>query len=310
MAETREGRERQPLARLTPYELVFGAAVFEETLFPGIREEVGERGSDATDPEQFVFLTSVGKLLRAIAGDAEPLGGAGEGEEAAGQGAEVGRAGDTAIREHGYLLFHAYNFWTQGRHLFFLEPDALAAVLDETVDAEAGGLQAPHAAGYLQLPLHRVWARVAEVGQPEAVDGVFWAMSGGEEDSPARLDLLLVLGMRADRAGFSVVPVGAALEEQGRPGDWAGQARPGGNDFANTLPGGELDDLVSIETPAEALKLMALWFRYLERHPESLGAAERNPPDASSSSYALPPSALAYRRVRSVAADSPGRDPG
>lgn len=309
MAEIREGQGREPLARLTPYELVFGAEAFEETLFPGIRDEVEERGADALDPERFIFLTSVGKLVRMIAGDVEQpvAGGDEEAVERAAEAAEAKRVADTAVREHGYLLYHAYNFWDRGQNLFLLEPAALAAVQDETPDGD-DALRAPQAAGYLQLPRHRVWARAAEGRQPEAVDGMFWTMSARAEDRPARLDLLLVLGMRADRAGFSVVPVGTALEGEGRPGAWISDARPGGDDFANTLPGGELEDLISIETPAEALKLMALWFRYLERNPEALGTTERNPPDAAPASpHALPPSGLGYRRIRGVVPGPPAQ---
>lgn len=305
MAEIRGDEER--LARLTPYEMVFGAAAFEETLFPGIRDEVQERGGDAAEPDRFLFLTSVGKLLRMIAGDVPPPGAIGGQEgavERAVDAAEARRAADTAVREHGQLLFHAYNFWRQGRHLFLLEPEALDAVLGGTADEEAGALRAPQPAGYLQLPRHRVWARAAEGLQPEAVDGVFWTLSSRVEDRPARLDLLLVLGMRPDRAGFSVVPVGTVLEGDGQPGDWISDARAEGDDFANTLPGGELESLVSLETGAEALKLVALWFQYLERHPEALGAEERNSPDATPESpHALPPSLLAYRRIGGTAAD-------
>ncbi|MEJ2216070.1 MAG: hypothetical protein P8099_05590 [Gemmatimonadota bacterium] len=291
--------EPPELARETPYELVFGPETFEETLFPSIRDEVEERDVDAADPERFVFLTSVGRLLRMIAGDV-PSPAAGPDAEAVGRAAdaaEARQAADTAVREHGHLLFQAYNFWTHGCQLFLLEPEALAAVLAVT-GADDAELRAPHPAGYVQLPRHRVWARAAGP-QPEPVDGVFWTMSSEREDGPARLDLLLVLGMRPDRAGFSVVPVGATLEADGRPGDWSTNARPDGDDFANTLPGGELEELVSLETQAEALKLMALLFRYLERYPESLGTVTRNPPDASASSpHALPPSSLAYRRIR------------
>jgi len=294
------------LARLTPYELVFGADAFEETLFPGIRDEAEERASDAADPDRFVFLTSVGKLLRMIAGSAEAPARTAEGATGAGEVEEAG----AAVREHAQLLFHAYNFWARGRQLFLLEAEALNGVLAEAEDAasDRGELQAPSGTGYLQLPRHRVWARVAEIGQPEAVDGAFWTLSGS--GGAVRLDLLLVLGMRPDRAGFSVVPVGTVLEG-GTAADWMKDARPGGNDFANTLPGGELEGLVSLETPAEALKLLASWFRYLERHPESLGTVERNPAEAApASSHALPPSMLAYRRVRGVAPEAPGRGPG
>lgn len=286
-------------ARLTPFELVFGAELFEASVFPDIQQELEARGLETPPPERFLFLTTVGKLLRMIAGS-EPPGGEPGGEAAADPGAvaDAGEAAEPAssegVDEYGALLYQAFRFWRDGRQLFVLEEGALRQMLDDT-GAVTEPVRPPHPSGYVQLPRHLVWARAGEE-QPEPVDGLFWAWQEADE-GPHRLDVLLVLGMRPDRPGFSVVPVAAELE-QGRPGDWGARARPGGEDFANVLPGGELDALFAVATPAEALKLAAVWFRWLERQPETLGGVERNPEDAApASSHDLPPSDLAFRRV-------------
>lgn len=279
----------QAYARLTPFELVFGAELFEASVFPDIRQELEARGLETPPPERFLFLTTVGKLLRMIAGS-EPPAGEPDGDDAA------DGASPEAVDEYGALLYQAFRFWRDGRQLFVLEEGALRQMLDDA-GALTEPVRPPHPSGYVQLPRHLVWARAGEE-RPEPVDGLFWAWRD-DDDGPQRLDVLLVLGMRPDRPGFSVVPVAAELED-GRPGDWGARARPEGEDFANVLPGGELDALYAVATPAEALKLAATWFRWLEQRPETLGGVERNADVEPASSHDLPPSELVFRRVAAV----------
>ncbi len=287
------------IARQTPYELVFGAELFETSLFPDIREEVGARELEPVPPDRFTFLTTVGKLLRVIAGAEPPGGGAPATERRPGSreaaGATGESAGAAALEEYGALLFQGYQFWRHGRQLFVVEEDVVRELLQDDDGVGDDVVQPPHPAGYLQLPRNLVWARAGEEQPPEPVDGVFWTRQ--ELDGDARLDVLLVLGMRPARPGFSVVSVADELEG-GRPGDWARNARPDGTDFENVLPGGELDDLFAVTTPAEALKLAALLFRHVERNPGSLGGVEANREGAGpASSQDLPPSELRFRRV-------------
>lgn len=284
-------------ARLTPYELVFGAELFETSIFPDIRQELEARDMEAPPPDRFLFLTTVGKLLRVIAGAEPSEGEAGQRSTDADEDMDAGPgAAGEALTEHGALLFQAFRFWRNGRQLFVVDEGAVRAMLADDAGPSDEVLNPPHGSGYLQLPRHLIWARAAEGQPPEALDGVFWSLLE-TGDGATRLDVLLVLGMRADRPGFSVVPVSAELAA-GRPGDWAGSARPEGDDFDNVLPGGELDGLFAVATRAEALKLVALWFRYLERHPEALGGVEENLEDAEpASAHDLPASRLAFRRV-------------
>jgi hypothetical protein len=121
-------------------------------------------------------------------------------------------------------------------------------------------LRAPAPAGYLQLPHQLLWTRIAEGAPAEAADGFFWSMPAAEEGARSeRLDLLLVLGMRRGRPGASLVDV--TVESAGELAQWADpEARPGGPDFGNILPGGELRDYLGLVTQAEVLKLASLCF--------------------------------------------------
>lgn len=266
-------------ARLTPYELVFARAGFEEEHFPMILAEAKERGVETSDPDRFLFLTAVGKLLRAMLPE---------------------DAGEPAVRRYGMFFFQAFNFWRFGRRLYLLEPAAARHLLDGAPPVGEWELIPPHPAGYLQLPRHLFWARVEENAVPEPVDGFFWTMVGEEDPAQppySRLDSVLALGVRPGRAGLSVIEVGATLG--GGPGHWAdADARPEGRDFANVLPGGELEGLYAITNEAEVLKLISLIFWYTAVHPDAVGEPERGmdpkaleTPDVSESQHGEPESA-------------------
>lgn len=272
-----------PGARLTPYELVFGPEELDDRLFPPIADEAEARGTALGDPERFLFLTSVGSLLRAIAGE-DP----GEGE-GAGEG-----AGD-AMRQYGRLLYHAFHFWRQGGTLLVLDPGTARRLVDTPADVGDWTLTTPAGAGYFQLPRHLFWAAPAPGMRPEPADGFFW-MHQADGASPATLQLLLVLGLRPDRPGMSVVPAEGVLDDVAHWADVAG--RDAGVDFESTMPGGELDRLYSLETAAELLKLASLCFWQVSTHPDSLGPQERaDPEDGAGEPNRMPVSALPFRRV-------------
>jgi hypothetical protein len=229
--------------RSAPYDLVFGVESIDDKLFPPIVEEAGARGVPLDDPDRFLFLTSVGRLLQAVAGESETTAG-------------------ESMKQHGRLLFHAVHFWREGKHVAQLAEDRLRTLLEGGVDVGDWALATPAPAGYHCLPRNRVWASPGPGLTPEPADGFFWV------DRPDGLAVLLVLGVRPDRPGFSVVSAqGEAVGEGGGAGGhWARVvARPGGQDFASTIPGGELDGLHSVETPLELLKLASLCFWQLDR---------------------------------------------
>ncbi|HEX9109229.1 MAG TPA: hypothetical protein VF832_18405, partial [Longimicrobiales bacterium] len=191
-------------ARPSPYELVFGGdaeADVEAEAFPAIRAEALERGVDASDPQRFIMLSAAGTLMRELLPD---------------------DAEARAVLEVGQLIFHGYHFWRFGKRRYEVDVALARRLLAHPPLVGQWELTPPHPAGYLALPRNLVWARVEADAPPEAVDGAFWTMVGREDPALppyARLDALLVLGLRADRPGFSVVPVGAELP--GSPGHWA-----------------------------------------------------------------------------------------
>lgn len=222
--------------RVSPYQLIFGPAVFDEARFLAIREQADAHS--ATAPGQLFMLPAAGDLLRELAPP------------------EGGRETVAQVRA---LLFSAYQFWRHGRHVFRL-PDAM---LDDVVTEGATPPHLPHPpaeAGYLQLPRNRMWARVSKDVPPEPVDGFFWSAPGaGANHAGDRLDLLFALGVRAGRPGLSLFDI--TLDTTAQLGEWATvDARPDGIDFANVLPGGELQNYHAITIGAEALKLAALCF--------------------------------------------------
>lgn len=244
--------------RQDPYTLVFGAESMDERLFPPIAEEAETRDQPLDDPDRFLFLSSVGQLLQAIAGS-EPY--EGDPEVDPGADPEGGDGRKEAVRQYGRLLFHAFHFWRGGRTRVELGEEKVRWLLDEVTSVGEWALRPPADSGYLQLPRNLLWAAPAPDLPPEPVDGFFWMMVR-PDDAPARLHVLLALGVRPDRAGFSVIPATGVLDDEPH---WAEvDARPDGTDFETTLPGGELDELYSIASAAEALKLASLAFWELD----------------------------------------------
>jgi hypothetical protein len=234
--------------RIDPYDLVFGAESMDQRIFPPIAEEAEARGMPLDQPDRFLFLTSVGKLLQAIAGT-EPYG-----------GEELSDERKAALRHHGRLLFHAFHFWRGGGDRIELSEGDVRGLIDDPVAAGDWSLRPPASAGYLRLPRNLVWAAPGPGLTPEPADGFFW-LFGEPEDEPARLHVLLVLGVRPDRPGFSVVSATGVLDTERHWVDVDG--REDGRDFETDLPGGELDRLYSIETTAELLKLASRSFWHL-----------------------------------------------
>ncbi|HUE77155.1 MAG TPA: hypothetical protein VMM83_04370 [Longimicrobiales bacterium] len=261
--------------RLTPYELVFGADDMDDTLFPPIAEEAAARDVALHDPDNFLFLTSVGKLLRGVAG-----------EQVAGE----------TMRQYGRLLYHAFHFWRHGRNLLVLDPAAARALVDSPPAIDDWSLATPSPAGYLQLPRHLFWAAPAVGMRPEPADGFFWTFHDDSTAEPS-LHVLLALGLRPDRPGVSVIPAEGVLDDVAHWANVAGR-EGGAADFESTMPGGELDRLYSLETTAEVLKLASLCFWHISAHPETLGAREQADPAADPGDpKRLPYSTLSFRRV-------------
>jgi hypothetical protein len=140
----------------------------------------------------------------------------------------------------------------------------------------------------LQFPAQRLWARVTVDAPFEPVDGCFVVVddTAPAPDSGAHLRALLVLGLRPERPGVSLVsyrtdldPIRAA-EHADHP--WREDAAP----FANAIPGGERQSLLAITTTSELEGLVLRALHLLDSHPEQL--VPREVPEGSEGFTALP----------------------
>lgn len=252
------------VGRRTPYELVFGEAEFEAELFPRIRREAEVHGIDTRQAERFGFLSIVGDAVRAVVP-----------EETAPE----------ALDQYRALFLHAYNFWSHGKRLYLVESAVARYVVEAAPRLEGWEPRLDHPSIYLQLPANLFWGSISPGTPPEPVDG-FFVTQAEEVDATGvpflRLEVLGVLGVRRDRAGFSVIP----FATEAGPGiglDWmTAPGRESGADFENVLPGGEISGLYSILTTTEALKLVGRILWYIDRFPEDVipeGARERRRED-------------------------------
>lgn len=260
--------------RVTPYELAIPGRAFVEQHFPAIAEEAEARGVDPSDPDRFVLLASVGAALQEVKGASDD---------------------PELIRQHGVMLFHSWHLWRQGEWIVLAPVDRVREVLAASPGQGGWKPRLPVAAGYLQLPQHLVWVRAGEGDTPESLDGFFWSRCAGNT-----LALLLVAGIQRDRAGFSVVEVPPL--PLGDAGEWLRlQGREEGEDFASTLPGGELSGLYSVETGGEAVKLASRLLRRLEGSEswgqEPASGRQRSPGDEESGPGAPIPSRLPWLPV-------------
>ncbi|MGH7460475.1 MAG: hypothetical protein ACREMA_05545, partial [Longimicrobiales bacterium] len=241
---------RSEPVRVLPYDLAFDRE-FEQTHFPLIQAEAGQRASDPGDAEQFLQLGNVGAILRSalVEGD------------------------DTAVEQYGPLLFQAYNFWRADKPVIELEEPLFRHLVSRNVTVGRWQLEVPTSSGYLVLPRHRFWARIEEDVAPEAADGFFWHAAVAESGRVERLNVLLVLGVVPGRPGFSVIEVSGHVADA-PAGHWGdAQARDQEqSDFANVLPGGELQQLHALQTDGEVLKFLSRVFWYVRMRPDALRA--------------------------------------
>jgi hypothetical protein len=225
--------------RFTPYEMVFGVSGLAAELFPAISEEIERRGPGAMLRDEFARLDSVAALVGRLVPD--------EAEAAA-----IDRSLD--------LLFHCFHFWRSGCRLYAFEEPAIRDLIEAAPDLSAWSPRADGKTLYLELPRNLLWAAVTDGEPPEPVEGMFVRI-----EPEGHADVLIVLGMRAGRPGFSAAAFAAppgAVDEIEDP-----------DAFSLGLPGADLAGLYSMQRLSEALllALRALW--YLDRYPESAQAA-------------------------------------
>lgn len=249
-----------PETRLTPYTLVFDAPTFHDDFFPRIANDERTYGR-AHDPAQLIALESGEALLQAVL-PADALG------PAAAPGRAPGGASAFVVDRYSALLFAAYRFWGADRPEYRFDEAATRALLEHPPGIGEWSLAQAPPAGYVVLPKNLVWSQVEDADAPEPVDGFFWVRTEGDEP---QLVVVLALGMREGRPGFSVLDVAAPIPETGN----FAAASDEGDDFANFLPGGELQHLFGVQTPAAALRLASLLLWHITVHADAVAGGGR-----------------------------------
>lgn len=213
-----------------PYDLVFTPEL--EGRLDDVAAEAAQRGVDPGDPDRLGLLEAAGAVLREMLPDETP---------------------PEAIQQFARLIFHCYHFRVAGKRTFDITEDVLRELLATGSIAGPAQVAPPAPAGYVALPRNRVWSRIADDAHAEAIDGFFFV---GDE-------LLFVLGLMTGRQGFSIMEVSAARARDETTSITDLKARADGDDFANVLPGGELQGHFAITNTAEAVKLAARCFWHL-----------------------------------------------
>lgn len=273
-------------ARLTPYELVFTDR-FDTEIFPGILGEAKRVGTDPLHADRFHLLAGAGDAVRDVVPDEAP---------------------PDALEQYRALLYHAFNFWRFEKQVYSLDPAVARYVVEAAPGLDDWELTLPHPSIYLQLPANLFWGSVSPDSTPEPVDGFF--VTSAPVDDPLgeplqRLFVLVVLGIRRYRAGFSVIPFDTEFGS-GIVAAWADGEDEGRRDFQSNLPGGEMAGLYSLLTTTEVLRLLGRSLWYLDLFPGSVTlepVAEQRPPTEPDT---LPPPRLPFHRVRLTGEDAGG----
>lgn len=239
-------------ARITPYEALLQP--LETVAWPHISDEAEQRGTDTLRRDQFVLLGTVGSTLRDVIPEEAPA---------------------DAVDEYAELIYHAYQFWRFGKRTYALTKPVLERLVSPDYSLGAWQVAGPPSC-YLQVPAQRVWARVSADAPFEPVDGCFVVVddTAPAPESGTHVRALLVLGLRPERPGVSLVsyrtdldPVHAVAHAE-HP--WREDSLP----FANAIPGGERQALHAITTTSELESFVLRTLHYLDSHPDRLVAHE------------------------------------
>jgi hypothetical protein len=235
-------------ARITPYELILEP--LESSIFPAIRTEAEQRGKDARRRDQFLLLGTVAAALGEMMAEDAP---------------------SDAVDEYGELLYQSFQFWSFGRRLYFFDTDVSDRITVSDYPIDGWILAAPPAC-YLQFPYQRLWARVGADQPFEPVDGCF-VVVGDTAPAPqagAHLRAQLVLGVRTDRPGVSLMSYRTDLDPYSVSRLARTPWREEGEPFSNAIPGGERMGYRTLATTSELEALVLRAFHYLDTHPRSL----------------------------------------
>jgi hypothetical protein len=259
-------------ARVTPYELAFPSLEWARRTLAEIRDDAAAKGVTLDDPANVLALDATHRAIDTLR-------------------ARDSDEGD--LHSLALLLGHAVHFWGAGEKLVLLTAPKLRSIIETRLSGIAAVTRSTHSSGYVQLPHRMVWLSSEEGEAPESVDGFFWSIG-----ADARLSALLVIGMRSNRDGFGVVPLrpmelSHALETE---------LRESASAEAASLPGAELDSLVTLGTAADAVRLVlgSLLAIASDRSTDRDGAGAPSADDERPDRPTPAPSALPYRRVDAV----------
>jgi hypothetical protein len=215
------------MSRTDPFDLIGG--VLGDAWFTEVDAAAQAAGRDPADRLAFQRLDPVQRVLDELRPpDAEAPG--------------------AIVEEYGTLLFVVYHYRRAGERSLALDRAAFERLL-ASEPAAPPPLPAAIAPCYLQLPERWFWARIAESAPPEPLDGCFVAETAGGRE----LLVLAILGLRAEREGFSQIAVAVPRE------DMAAAARLVRRPlFAPVLEGGERAGMKSLVSEAELLHLTHL----------------------------------------------------
>lgn len=257
------------VGRVSPYERVIGGEGVAEREFGDILAEAERLGLPLSRRDQFAGAEQVARLLRELVPEmTEPA----------------------AVERYLEILYHCYSFWRSGLHSYAFEEPVVRSLIESPPDLTAWPARAAHASFYLELPYNLFWAAVVEDQPPEPVEGMFVKLQ--PEEPIGQAEVLLVLGMRADRPGFSVAELTADLAREDVAED--------SDAFVSDIPGADLAGLYSLRRPSEVLllALRALW--YIDIYPMSIEHVRHIRADDAESSGRSENTSLDYYRVGNV----------
>jgi hypothetical protein len=261
--------------RRTPFELIFPDSGAADRFVDDVTAQARRADADPGQRQVFLSLPAVAAELRRLQPD-EPR--------------------PEARVDYAMLLYHAFRFAEAGEPVLLVSEATVRRLVEneeaggDADDAAPGGTPAvelPAPAGYAQFPRNLFWIQSSPDVPAEAVDGFFWSLGGD-----GLLRVLLAAGLREDRPGLAVVPIPEApwADASG----WVGvRVRSDGDDFATTLPGGELEGLHSFAVAGEVLKLVARLFASMQASTDVAAAVTEAPLEGGEP----PPSTLPYRRI-------------
>jgi hypothetical protein len=218
--------------------MLFGGEGLAESRFGAVRDEAREAGVDTERRDRFAQLHAVSELLRDLVPEsAEPA----------------------SLDRYLEILHHCFRFWHGGCRYYAFDEAAVRSIIGDAPDLTDWSPRTDHPALYVEMPRNLCWAAVVEDEPPEPVEGLFVSPRTGR--SSGDVDILVVLGIRPNRPGFSVTELAANLEVT------SAIAEP--DAFTSDIPGADLADLYSLQRSGEVVLLLLRMLWYIETYPEA-----------------------------------------